>query len=221
MNHYLRINEINRGELGEILTSEFCLQAMAKAKREPFLDLDLKEKKEEGIKQGSEIRFNHTSMEFANSKSFILKPLFEKNRFNVLKNELHANISDSSSIEDIAEKSYKVVTVKNFLISLYGQANFDSIMSASMISEDLLNGLLNFTHFIRLGKDFPFDEMFDADELSGEPVGLIPATKEGSKSICRETIQYGLKRSAAFFAPELNYGVDLFLPVCFRGGILF
>lgn len=228
INHFLKISGINRGDLGEILTSEFCLQAMAKAKGEQLVVFNPSEVLEKELADDLEIapkakNFNDPALKFTNSKTFILNSLFDVENFQNLKNELHATIPESS-IEEVAKNSYKVVTVKNFLISLYGQADFDDVINnfSAAISQELLNGLLNFTHFIRLSNKFPFGDLFEPSELSGKPIELIPEFKdrqgEVPNSICREIIQYGLKRSAAFFAPSSNCGVDMFLPVCLRGG---
>lgn len=212
INHFLRINEFNRGDLAEILSSEFCLQAMSKAHGESL------------VEQSGSGGFDDESMGFSNQTSFILKSTLNDDEVQTIRNEVHGTLSNSN-IKDVAQSCYKVVTVKSFLISLYGQTQFDNLISASsnLIGDDLLNGLMNFTHFIRLDCSFPFDDLFSPSELSGKPVALEPNSipsvlkHQLPNTICRETIQYALKRSAAFFASADNYGVDLFLPVCLKG----
>ena len=212
INHFLRINEFDRGDLAEILSSEFCLQAMSKANGESL------------VEQSGSGGFDDKSMEFSNQTSFILKSTLNDDEIQAIRNEVHGTLSNSN-IKAVAESCYKVVTVKSFLKSLYGQTQFDKLVNtpSNPIGDDLLNGLMNFTHFIRLDSSFPFKDLFSPSELSGKPVALKPTSISSvlkhqlPNTICRETIQYALKRSAAFFAPADNYGVDLFLPVCLKG----
>ena len=87
------------------------------------------------------------------------------------------------------------------------------------LSDDVLGGLINATHFCRLTRD--------PKGFNGKNINLLPdkmplADQRISDStrnvIDSDLLKYGLNRQCGFFLPAGHYGIDIIIPVCMKNG---
>lgn len=207
--NYTRQHGVDRGRLGEILVGDIALQVMD---RTPGLSLT----------KGA---YKSTMPSFTNAKAFILEQHVD------MLDELCTEFGVSGQVNlDHVNDSYKIVSVQGFLTTLLGYENYNTKVKG-LLSPDLLLGIMNCTHFIPLNDKFPFEDLLnevERKELGQTTLRSVPGKQKGEGSrasmqalICRELLQIGLKRQAAFLMPDSYYGIDLILPVCLPGKIIF
>lgn len=199
MRNHLICKGFDRGDLAEVMVAEICIQAVHKA---------------EGISKELD------TVEFINSKMFILENLVSAETF---ERKLQNLVTDNLPISSVASESMKLTTLENFLVALYGEADYKSLKLGDSISRSILDGIVSFNHFIRLNAGFPLSDFFNDEELTtSEKMFRLPRKPKSDKMkvYCRGLANFGLKRGAAFFAPEDYPGTDLFIPVCVEGNLL-
>ena len=204
LRNHLVCKGFDRGDLAEVIAAEICIEAASNAKR---LDIST-----------TAICKALDEIELTKSKKFILESHIDPNI--LAEKAKKYNVGDCDVPKEAVEHM-KMTTLENFLKSLYGEKNYENLNLESTVSRRMLNGIVNFNHFIRLNTNFNFSSILDGLNKSTniEP-RLQKFPSGGGRSVrCRALCNLGLKRGAAFFAPEHYPGTDLLIPICLEGNL--
>ena len=99
----------------------------------------------------------------------------------------------------------KTYLVESFFKSLCG--DFWNQLSEKISNCIVLKGIVNFTHFIPLDRNFPFKKL------------KVEKLFDSSKVICDELLRLGLLIQCGFIMPSSYGSIDLIIPVCLPGNI--
>lgn len=238
LRNHLISNGFDRGDLAETLVAEILLEAIQKAPKIGLADL----------KSCPEL----DDLKFIDSNTFILES--QLNSGAVPESLKKQNISiNPCDVKDVAENCNNLTTLRDFLKTIYGDY-YGTLNFEEIINKRMLDGIVNFSHFIRLNKGFPLTDFLgsarakkiqllpkekmlfkvksetlperdpkgvDLNEII-EEIEKTPRKEPGQtakKFINRAYNQLGLKRQAAFFAPECHPGIDLVIPICLHGNL--
>lgn len=204
---HLLCSGFDRGDLAETLAAEICLEAIHKAKT---IDQD---KPREAC---SELN----GLSFIDSKKFVLQSKMDPA---ILESKIKEYKLRDSTIENVAGELVKQTTLRDFLKSLYGNSLYESFELETTIDSKMLNGIVDFNHFIRLNHGLPMKDFFTAATVKNIQKNRLnaPNLKNRSKKYnCRAFNSLGLKRSAAFLMPQDHPGSDICIPICVEGNYL-
>ena len=204
LRNHLVCKGFDRGDLAEVIAAEICIEAASNAKR-----IDISK---------TEICRALDDIEFTKSKKFILESHIDEN---ILAEKVKRYHVGDCNVPRVAEEQMKMTTLESFLKSLYGEENYKKLNLESTVSRRMLNGIVDFNHFIRLNTNFNFSSILDGINKSTkiEKNPRLPKIPSGfGRGVkCRALCNLGLKRGAAFFAPEGYPGTDLLIPICLEG----
>ena len=108
---------------------------------------------------------------------------------------------------DIKKTFYSVKTVKDYLKGLLGtEQRYKSV--AKMIDSQLLEGIVNCSHFLQL-------EKLQLGDFSG--LTNVPSVETMKKSIIdKALLTYGIQRQCGFVMPPNYFGIDFIVPFAFK-----
>ena len=109
--------------------------------------------------------------------------------------------------------------MKGFLLNWNCLNRSNPTKSFDDLSDNVLGGLINATHFCRLKRN---SKGFKVKNINILPVKMPSADQRISDStrnvIDSDLLKYGLKRQCGFFLPADHYGIALIIPVCMKNG---
>lgn len=117
--------------------------------------------------------------------------------------------------------NYPVYSVRDFLEVWTGLKNEEFSLKNFNVSEDVLDGIVNATHFVRLNRDSkgfsgPYNQFSLTPHI--QPSADSRIQDKSRNVIDNALLSYGLLRTCGFFLPSGSYGIDLVLPVCMKNG---
>ena len=147
-----------------------------------------------------------------------LAPEF-KDLWNLKQNLLEPTNTDDNSTPCTNFFDYKVTTVRSMLNTLVGMKG--SNLEGFGIPEQILDGLVNASHFVRLSRD---KNGFNYPRLNLKPKDLTVADNriaDTSRNVIdRAILETGLLRQCGFSVPVNYYGYDFVIPVALKNNTL-
>ena len=151
----------------------------------------------------------------------------DNKKFNVLWNRHQFLLEPADGHVNYCFPYYKIYTVRDFLKVWSGKEDFD--LESYSVSEDVLDGFVNATHFIHLITDTngriisPDDPLLRADEQENIQLADERIMDDSRNVITQELVKSGLLRQCGFFLPARYFGINLIIPVCMKnnGGFTF
>lgn len=141
------------------------------------------------------------ALEFVNAKKFILESQIDAE---TLERRVQEYPVEKPPYFWVDRCFLNRTTLENFLKILY-RDDYKALKLEESISKRMLNGLVDFNHFIRLNRRNPLSANdFDVN-------------KDSERFNSRGILNLGLKRGAAFYAPVNHSGINLMIPVCLKG----
>lgn len=145
-----------------------------------------------------------------------------KTRANLLEDGINESVSNDDRLKTFpnfpAHKVRDFLKVWTGITSING---FESLIKDMEIDEDVLDGIVNATHFVRLNRD---ENGFKNPEidilLSAKDIPLADSRLDDKSRnvIDSALLSYGLLKTCGFFTPAGSFGIDLILPVCMNNG---
>jgi hypothetical protein len=127
----------------------------------------------------------------------------------------HLTFSDCMGIPRSTEfdfrLQYHVTTVKDFLLSLYGEDFGPYLM---LFPESTLEGLVNASHFVKLPDSTSVDKSKTYAHGLPLPNNLVKDAKRFI--IDRALLKLGLTKQCGFSLPLNYFGIDAIIPVCLK-----
>jgi hypothetical protein len=123
----------------------------------------------------------------------------------------YAKISGSAPDFSCIASDYHVTTVKDFLLSLYGQDFGPYLM---LFPESTLEGLVNASHFVKLPNGTALDK--DKELALNLPLPNNFVKDKNRFVIDRALLKLGLIKQCGFSLPLNYFGIDAIIPVCLK-----
>ncbi len=112
----------------------------------------------------------------------------------------------------------KVWTVKTFLEVLYGKGCVKNLVDKKLISNELLEGYVNISHFVPTQKNFYWGS--EAKKVASRLPQNIGNYRYVANVIDHAILHHAILHQAGLFMPSRYYGIDLIIPVCLRDSTL-
>ena len=133
------------------------------------------------------------------SNHIFQSPDYPENQYlNLTQSETASTAQGPSS--DLRIEDYRAMTVASYLKKMFGSETFDKC--APMLSNSVLNGIVNVSHFVQLER---------ADPADFRNVCRVEARKM-DPIIDRALLNCGMMRFCGFVMPPNYYGIDFIVP---------
>ena len=199
---YIQGRPIDRGRITESIFAQLLLIAVENSTNLASTNFD------EGL------TFTQEFLEkVLGTRSFVLENLGNQQELNLFRSSNPRNFI--TRISDTAFYSnYHITSVKHFLESIFGAAEFETFKS--FLPKSTLDGFVNASHFVQLKRKFPFDKVYGAAELESIDTNELPEAGNLNKQcniIDRALLRNGFIRQCGYTMPPSYYGIDFIIPV--------
>ena len=196
---FIQMRAVDQGKFSEIISMDITLRAISEA--DPVAcDWENESKLPAVCSTRQFILENHLTEEIVEEVSAKVEEI---------KIEAPPQLSGGRANIKDEKKDYIIVTVKSFLIKMYGKAAYEKMKP--YIPKRIKSGLINTTHFIQFHRDFPKD-------IDGFKQGASTTSTVNSPCdiFTSQALGAAAARGTGIICPPNYFGLDYAIPVILK-----